>query len=154
MFGKKGAKVKIDGKYISGHPMHPHEKGVHALFYEDRLVLTGINLTIPYESITNIRVQEDRHITKTRVIMTGVLVGLLWKKKYRYTVIEYNDGFMTNPIIIDFHKEAGDAQKILYECVVRAKQISGQPALTHQESSTVLYEDVVKGLPASEEEAD
>ena len=36
--------------------------------------------------------------------MTGV-VGLFWKKKYRYTVIEYNDGIQDQTVILIFIKK-------------------------------------------------
>ena len=53
--------------------------------------------------------------------MTG-LVGLFWKKKYRYTVIEYNDGIQDQTVILDFHKEANKAQKIIYNQMAGARQ--------------------------------
>ena len=41
-----------------------------------------------------------------RVFCTGIIPGLLWKKIYRYTVINYNDGFMDHVKVLDFHKDA------------------------------------------------
>ena len=80
--------------------------------------------------------------------MTGV-VGLFWKKKYRYTVIEYNDGIQDQTIILDFHKEANKAQKIIYNQMAgaRLKQKglteleaeSEQNALTEQKALTEHY---------------
>ena len=80
----------------------------------------NMDITIPYNSITRLGAQEDRHITKTRVFMTGI-VGLFWKKKYRYTVIEYNDGIQDQTVILDFHKEANKAQKIIYNQMAGAR---------------------------------
>ena len=85
---------KHDVKYIGGHSMHPKERDTQALFFADRLELKNPNISIPYASITKLGGQEDRHITKTRVFMTGIIPGLFWKKIYRYTVMDYNDGFM------------------------------------------------------------
>ena len=112
--------AKIDAKYISGHSLYAHEKGTDVSFYEDRMQFDNMDITIPYISITKLGVQEDRHITKTRVVMTGV-VGLFWKKKYRYTVIEYNDGIQDQTVILDFHKEANKAQKIIYNKMTEAR---------------------------------
>jgi len=122
MFGHKKEKrlAKIDAKYIAGHPLYAHEKGTDVLFYEDRMQFDKMDITIPYAAITNLGAQEDRHITKTRVLVTGV-VGLFWKKKYRYTVIEYNDGIQDQTVILDFHKEANKAQKIIYPKMIEAR---------------------------------
>jgi hypothetical protein len=123
MFGhnkKEKRLAKIDAKYIAGHPLYAHEKGTDVLFYEDRMQFDNMDITIPYSAITNLGAQEDRHITKTRVLVTGV-VGLFWKKKYRYTVIEYNDGIQDQTVILDFHKEANKAQKIIYPKMIEAR---------------------------------
>jgi hypothetical protein len=122
MFGREKRLAKIDAKYISGHPLYYHEKGTDVLFYVDRMKFDNMNITIPYASITNLGSQEDRHITKTRVFLTGVFPGLFWKKKYRYTVIQYNDGIQDQTVILDFHKEANKAQKIIYNQMAGAKQ--------------------------------
>ena len=122
MFGHKKEKrlAKIDAKYISGHSLFAHEKGTDVSFYVDRMKFDNMDITIPYNSITRLGAQEDRHITKTRVFMTGI-VGLFWKKKYRYTVIEYNDGIQDQTVILDFHKEANKAQKIIYNQMAGAR---------------------------------
>ena len=124
MFGHKKEKrlAKIDAKYISGHSLYAHEKGTDVLFYEDRMQFDNMDITIPYIAITKLGSQEDRHITKTRVFVTGPL-GLFWKKKYRYTVIEYNDGIQDQSVILDFHKEANKAQKIIYPKMIEAREI-------------------------------
>jgi len=130
MFGRKKEKrlAKIDAKYISGHSLYAHEKGTDVSFYQDRMQFDNMNITIPYIAITQLGSQEDRHITKTRVLVTGV-VGLFWKKKYRYTVIEYNDGIQIQTVILDFHKEANKAQRIIYSKMIDAKE--KQKALTN-----------------------
>ncbi len=129
MFGNKKEKrlAKIDAKYISGHSLYAHEKGTDVSFYQDRMRFDNMDITIPYSAITQLGSQEDRHITKTRVLVTGV-VGLFWKKKYRYTVIEYNDGIQDQTVILDFHKEANKAQRIIYSKMIDAK--GKQKALT------------------------
>ena len=123
MFGHKKEKrlAKIDAKYISGHSLYAHEKGTDVLFYDDRMQFDNMDITIPYIAITKLGSQEDRHITKTRVFVTGV-VGLFWKKKYRYTVIEYNDGIQDQSVILDFHKDANKAQKIIYPKMIEARE--------------------------------
>jgi hypothetical protein len=76
------------------------------------------------------------------------LVGLFWKKKYRYTVIEYNDGIQDQTVILDFHKEANKAQRIIYSQMAGARQKqkaeSEQKALTDEQK--VLTESEQKAL--------
>jgi len=122
MFGREKRLAKIDAKYISGHSLYYHEKGTDVLFYQDRMQFDNMDITIPYAAITKLGAQEDRHITKTRVFLTGVFPGLFWKKKYRYTVIEYNDGIQDQAVILDFHKEANKAQRIIYGQMAGARQ--------------------------------
>jgi hypothetical protein len=133
MFGHKKEKrlAKIDAKYISGHPLYYHEKGTDVLFYVDRMKFDNMDITIPYAAITRLGGQEDRHITKTRAFLTPLFVGLFWKKKYRYTVIEYNDGIQDQTVILDFHKEANKAQRIIYNQMAGARQ--KQKGLTESE---------------------
>jgi hypothetical protein len=119
---KEKEEAKFEVKYISGHSMYPYEKGTHVLFFADRLELEHMNIVIPYADIKRLGSQEDRHTTKTRVFWTTPIVGLLWKKKYRYTVIEYFDGIQDQTILIDFHRSAEKVQKGLYQNMIDARK--------------------------------
>jgi len=157
MFGREKRLAKIDAKYIAGHPLYAHEKGTDVLFYVDRMQFDNMDVTIPYAAITNLGAQEDRHITKTRVLFTGA-IGLFWKKKYRYTVIEYNDGIQDQTLILDFHKEAGKAQKIIYSQMAGARQRqraeSEQKAIAEALTQPVaIAEALTEEKPESEEKA-
>jgi hypothetical protein len=121
---KEKPEAKYDVKYISAHIIHPKGKDTHALFFADRMELKNLEISIPYASITKLGGQEDRHITKTRVFCTGIIPGLLWKKIYRYTVIDYNDGFMDQSIVLDFHRDAEGIQKGLYQNMIDAQKQS------------------------------
>ena len=76
---------------------------------------------------------DEQRITKTRVFLTGFIVGLLWKKKFLYTVIDYNDGLMDQTIILDFGRGIEEAQHMIYEGMIKArnsstsKSVSGAP---------------------------
>ena len=67
---------------------------------------------------------EERRISKTRVFMTGTLTGLLWKKNYLYTVIDYNDKYSEQTIVLDFHRSAEKAQGLIYQKMIAAKKQS------------------------------
>lgn len=125
MFGrehKEKPAQKVDVKYISGHSAYGSKgKDTQALFYKDRMELKNMEISIPYASITKLGGEEDRRITKTRVFCTGIIPGLLWKKIFRYTVISYNDGFMEQDVVLDFHKEAENVQIGLYDNMINAR---------------------------------
>jgi len=64
---------------------------------------------------------EGQRITKTRVFMTSSFTGLLWKKNYLYTVVDYNDEYSSQTIVLDFHTSAEKAQGLIYQKMIAAK---------------------------------
>ena len=115
---------EFDAEYMGGHKAYPKKRDVKVLIYEDRLVIEkGLDLEIPFGSISNIENSDAQRITKTRVLLTGVIVGLLWKKKFLYTVIDYNDGIVDQTIILDLHRAVEKVQGIIYERMLRSKRI-------------------------------
>lgn len=102
--------------------MHfPNGKDTEALFFQDRLEIKNPGIIIPYSAITNLESMTDRRITKTRVLLTGVIAGLLWKRNYLYTVVEYDDGFQNQSVVVDFHRHAVDGEKAIYERMIFAQ---------------------------------
>jgi hypothetical protein len=92
----------ISARWLGGHKAYPKKRDVKVLVYADRLVIEkGLDIEIPFESISNIENSDAQRITKTRVLLTGVIVGLLWKKKFLYTVIDYNDGIVDQTMMIE-----------------------------------------------------
>jgi len=90
---------------------------------------------------------EDKRITKTRVFMTGTLTGLLWKKNYLYTVVDYNDEYEDEgqTIVLDFHRSVEKAQGLIYQKMIAAKK------QTNHKSAKIANEEKEWG---SEEEED
>ncbi len=115
-FGKKHEKPeqKFDIKYVGGHKAFPKGKDTEVLIFPDRLEIKA-GIIIPYSSITDIENMEDHRITKTRAFLTPFFLGLFWKKHYLYTVIDYNDGRDIQSIVLDFHRSAEEAQRLIYE---------------------------------------
>jgi len=112
--------VKINAKYIGGHSMYPVENETQVWFFADRLVVMNPRIIIPYGEITKLGGQQERRITATRVFFTGV-IGLVSPETFRYTVIEYNDGFMDQTVVIDFRNNAENVQTGLYKNMIDAK---------------------------------
>lgn len=111
----------FSGEYMGGHKMYPKKTDVDVeLFSNFMLIKWGRihkhQIVIRYNQITELENQDEKRITKTRILLTGIIVGLLWKKKFLYTVIEYNDeANLKQAIVIDFHRKAEQAQQAIYQ---------------------------------------
>jgi hypothetical protein len=92
--------------------------------YEDRVVIKEIGISIPFSAIKNVENMDEQRITKTRVFLTGFIVGLLWKKKFLYAVIDYNDGLMDQTIILEFGSGVEEAQRMIYKGMIKARDSS------------------------------
>ena len=76
-------------EYMGGHKLYPKKKRTVLHIEKDGLIIEDLdNLKIPFNKIKNLENMDEARITKTRVLLMGPLVGLLWKKKFLYTVIE------------------------------------------------------------------
>ena len=104
---------KIDAKYIGGHKAFPKSKDTHVLIFSNKIEVEKIGLSIPYKSMITIENADAERITKTRVLLLGI-AGLLWKKKYLYTIVEYDDGIDKQTILLDFHRDVDKVQALIY----------------------------------------
>jgi hypothetical protein len=54
------------------------------------------------------------------------LTGLLWKKNYLYTVVDYNNEYedQEQTIVLDFHRLVEKAQGLIYQKMIAAKRQS------------------------------
>lgn len=55
-------------------------------------------------SIVNIENMDEQKISALRVALLG-LIGVFWKKKCMYTVVQYNDGIDDQTVVLDFGKK-------------------------------------------------
>jgi hypothetical protein len=113
----------FSAEYMGGHMMYPNKTDATVEIFAKHVDIRFGSIrkhviTIPTVSITNISIEDEKRITKTRVLLTGLVVGLLWKKKFRYTVIDYKEGNMNQSVVIDFHKSAEEAQQEIYKRMV------------------------------------
>lgn len=110
-------------EYIGGHSAYPKKQDCGVGFYSDALQLqfgmirVKYSITIPYAAITGINNEGEQRFTKTRVWLIGASsFGLIWQKKFRYTIIKYTDEMgIKQEIAIDFKRKAEQAQKLLYQ---------------------------------------
>ena len=139
MFNRRGEqKLKINIKdtekpiyfsaeYMGGHKMYPKKTDADVRLFNNGIEIEfgrihKNKIVIPYESITELSNQDEARITKTRIIFTPLLVGLLWKKKFVYTVIEYTDSVgIKQSVIVDFHRKAEKAQQAIYNKMIEVK---------------------------------
>ena len=63
--------------------------------------------------MTNIENMDEQKLSALRVIGFGV-IGALWKKKHRYTVLQYKDGTENRAIVLDFHNDIDLVQPLIY----------------------------------------
>jgi hypothetical protein len=119
---KEKEEYKFDAEYMGGHKLYPKKKDTEVLIYEDRIVLKKLDVTIPFDSISNIENESAERLTKTRMFLTPFCIGFFWKKDFHYTVIDYNDGIDNQSIVIDFHRKMVKAQQAIYQKITAARQ--------------------------------
>ena len=115
-----GITKELTAKYIGGHKAFPKQTHTQVLILPDRLELVKPSLVVPYISITNIENMDERKISALRVALLGI-VGLFWKKKCLYTVVQYNDGLDEQTIVIDFGKQIDEIQPLIYQKMLEAR---------------------------------
>lgn len=120
--------IHFGAEYMGGHKMYPKKTDCDVRMFNDSIEVEfgrihKNKIVIPYGDITELTTEDEKRITKTRIIFTPLLIGLLWKKKFRYSVIEYIDTVgIKQTVIIDFHRKAEDAQQAIYSKMVEAKR--------------------------------
>jgi hypothetical protein len=117
-----GLEYNVKATYIGGHRAFPKQKHTKVKVYGDGIELEALKLTVPYSSMTNIENMDDKKISAIRVVALGV-IGVLWKKKVVYTVIQYNDGVDEQTIMLDFGKEIDKIQPLIYQKMLVAKKL-------------------------------
>jgi hypothetical protein len=119
-------------EYMGGHAEYPTQTLTDIMIYDDKIEIGALGLEIPYATMVNIENIVKEKISAGRVVGLGLIlpelaiVGALWKKNQRYTVIQYHDGTDTQSIIIDFGEYIDDVQPLIYRRMIRFKQ-SGKP---------------------------
>lgn len=127
MFKSEDKPIYFGAEYMGGHKMYPKKTDADVRLYQDCIDIEfgkihKHKIIIPYRSITGLENEDDKRITKTRVLMTGIIPGLLWKKTFRYTVIEYTDDIgIKQTVIVDFHRNAERAQQSIYGKMIEVR---------------------------------
>jgi hypothetical protein len=70
----------------------------------------------------NIENSDAERLTKTRMVLVPFFLGFFWKKKYLYTVIDYNDGLGDQSIVLDFHRSIEKAQALIYQRMMLSRR--------------------------------
>jgi hypothetical protein len=114
----------FDVKYLGGHKAFPtkKERDAHISIFIDRIEVKTdkFGAEIPFVQMTNIENMDERRITTKRWFMVGIW-AIAWKKKYVYTVIEYDDGKDTQGLIFDFGKHLESKQGEIYQRMMSTK---------------------------------
>ena len=117
-------------EYMGGHKMYPKKTDCDVRMFSKAIEIefgrfhNKNKITVFYDAITDLENMDDKRITKTRVLLTGFVIGLLWKKKFLYTVIKYKDQIgIDQTIVIDFGRAAEAAQQAIYQRMVEVKRL-------------------------------
>ena len=114
-------------EYMGGHMLYPNKTDATVEIFQKHIdirfgTIHKHTISIPTVAITNISTEDEKRITKTRVLMTGIIPGLLWKKKFRYTVIEYEEiPNVKQSVVIDFHRSVEEAQQAIYTRMLKSR---------------------------------
>jgi hypothetical protein len=138
-----------NAEYMGGHAEYPSRVLTTVEIYTDKIVMEALGLEIPYLSMTNIENIDEQRMSAGRVVGLGLVfpvlavVGAMWKKKHRYTVIQYGDGDDRRAIVIDFGENIDSAQPLIYRRMIRLKQ---SPKPIQQVKGFLLYENIKYGI--------
>jgi hypothetical protein len=119
-------------EYMGGHPEHPSRAVSPVSIYSDKIEVDVLGLEIPYRSMTNIENMDEQRISTGRVVGLGLLypelavVGALWKKKHRYTVLQYKDGVENRAIVLDFRNNIDSAQPLIYGRMLNFRKVGNK----------------------------
>jgi hypothetical protein len=126
MFGidqKKKAKIlgAIDCgavRYLGGHKAYPMPVLSEIYFYEDSFEIEANHISVRYSKIKDIinsnEMKRDIERLAYGLLLPPLALAYLWKKNHIYTILEYDDGYDIQKIVLDFEKGASYAQSIIY----------------------------------------
>lgn len=111
--------------------------------------------------MTNVENINEEQLKAVRVVALGI-IGALWKKKYRHTVIQYKDKLGSErAIVMDFHGNIERTKQLIYQKMLESKkdpsylsienhadsnfdrretdsEVNDQPQQTHKQSNDEL----------------
>lgn len=138
MFGidqKKKAKMlgAVDSgavRYLGGHKAYAQPVLSEIYFYEDGFEIETNRIFVRYSTIKDITNSNkiDRETERLAYGSVVIPLGLVyrWKQNHVYTVIEYNDGFDTQKIILDFEKGTNYVQSLIYKKMLEYRKSTEQ----------------------------
>ncbi len=138
----------FDADYMGGHVEYPSQVQTPVLIYSDKIIVDRLGLEIPYKSMTNIENIDEQRISAGRVVSLGLvfpvlaIVGAMWKKRHRYTVVQYDDRVGPRAILLDFGDKIDSAQPLIYRRMISFKK-SGIKQLSR---GYLLYENTKYGI--------
>jgi hypothetical protein len=111
----------FNAQYMGGHTEYPSPKWTGIFLYDDKILLQGLALQIPYSSI--IKIQNANKEEMAGFLFIGP-IGTWWKKNHRYTVIQHKNDIDIQTIIVDFEKNIDSAQPLIHRLrrMIRFKQ--------------------------------
>ena len=95
-------------RYLGGHKAYPIPFLSEIYFYEDNFELETNHISIRYSKIKDItnsnEMKRDTERLAYGILLLPLALAYLWKKNHIYTIIEYDDGYDIQKIVLDFEK--------------------------------------------------
>ena len=83
-------------------------------------------ISVQYSKIKNItnsnELKRDTERLAYGLLLPPLALAYLWKKNHIYTIIEYDDGYDIQKIVLDFEKGASYAQSIIYRKMLECRK--------------------------------
>jgi uncharacterized C2H2 Zn-finger protein len=113
---KKHAKevmIELDARYLGGHPSFTHPtNGLLSLYSHplDKVIFESDDFIfeIPTYAINRVKVAEGKEIDAMRVLLVGLVAGLVWQKKNKIFYIEFQDELHQTHTAVFDHSDAID----------------------------------------------
>ena len=106
-------------RYLGGHKAYPQPVLSEIYFYEDRFEIETNHISVHYSKIKDItnsnEMKRDTERLGYGLLLPPLALAYLWKKNHVYKIIEYDDGYDIQKIVLDFEKGASYAQSLIYK---------------------------------------
>jgi hypothetical protein len=121
MTNSGGDKMRFKAEYIGGHPLYTKKMKVELVVDSNELRIPEMNLTIPYNKLTNVQKMTQEKISALRLFLVGIF-ALAWKKKKEFLVISYRDDAEIEHSMVFDTKEIDNVTPLLYQKMIEARQ--------------------------------
>jgi uncharacterized C2H2 Zn-finger protein len=133
--------LELDARYLGGHSSFTHQtNGILSLYSHplSKVVFESDDVTfeIPSYVINRVKVAEGKEIDAIRVLLVGLVAGLVWQKENKIFYIEFQDKFLQMQTVVFDHSDSMDEfADALKELMLTTREVKENEKLAqHPES--------------------